>query len=134
MKQDPRNAEKKESKYRNKRCEYDGYKFPSEFERDVYIQHKYLQMEGKISNLKVHEIFFLSVKGVHICEYEADLSYLDNGELVVKDAKGFRTKEFIIKKKLMKACLGIEIIEVRKKEVKKESDYVKKSTKKRIQV
>lgn len=47
-------------------------------------------------------------------EYRADFSYVeaDTGKGVVMDAKGFRTKEYIIKKRLMKQLLGIEVTEV----------------------
>ena len=47
-------------------------------------------------------------------EYVADFTYADaeSGELTVEDVKGVRTKEFVIKRKLMYAVHGIKIKEV----------------------
>ena len=45
--------------------------------------------------------------------YVADFVYIDaDGELVVEDAKGFRTPAYIIKRKLMLYMHGIRIREV----------------------
>ena len=45
--------------------------------------------------------------------YVADFAYLDqDGELVVEDAKGFRTPVYIIKRKLALYMHGIRIREV----------------------
>lgn len=48
------------------------------------------------------------------CFYIADFVYVDNstGETVVEDAKGVRTKDYIIKRKLMLWVHGIRIKEV----------------------
>lgn len=50
----------------------------------------------------------------HECSYKADFVYHDlvTGETVVEDTKGFRTKEYIIKRKLMLWVHGIKIREV----------------------
>jgi hypothetical protein len=48
-----------------------------------------------------------------ICKYVADFRYLDSGKTVVMDVKGMRTPMYNLKKKLMKACWGIEITEDR---------------------
>lgn len=48
------------------------------------------------------------------CKYIADFVYVDNttGQTVVEDTKGVRTKEYIIKRKLMLAVHGICIKEI----------------------
>lgn len=46
------------------------------------------------------------------CSYIADFVYTQNGEIVVEDTKGFRTKDYIIKRKLMLWVHGIRIKEV----------------------
>lgn len=46
------------------------------------------------------------------CSYIADFVYTQNGEIVVEDTKGFRTKDYIIKRKLMLWVHGIQIKEV----------------------
>lgn len=46
------------------------------------------------------------------CCYVADFVYKENNEIVVEDTKGFRTKDYIIKRKLMLWVHGIKIREV----------------------
>lgn len=47
------------------------------------------------------------------CCYKADFVYFDDkGDVVVEDTKGVRTKEYIIKRKLMLMVHGIRIKEV----------------------
>ena len=43
--------------------------------------------------------------------YVADFVYLENGIEVVEDCKGVRTKEYVIKRKLMLFLKGIRIRE-----------------------
>jgi len=67
-----------------------------------------------VRNLELQVRFALEVNGQKICTYIADFRYEKenaNGdwETIVEDAKGVETPEFKLKKKLMKACLGIEI-------------------------
>ena len=47
------------------------------------------------------------------CTYRADFVYFDEElkQLIVEDSKGFRTKEYIIKRKLMLFVHGIKIKE-----------------------
>lgn len=44
--------------------------------------------------------------------YIADFVYLKDGQIVVEDTKGFRTKDYIIKRKLMLYIHGIRIVEI----------------------
>lgn len=48
------------------------------------------------------------------CYYIADFVYLDHktGKVVVEDTKGYRTKEYIIKRKLMLQVYGLHITEI----------------------
>lgn len=48
------------------------------------------------------------------CRYIADFVYTDNetGETIVEDTKGVRTKEYVIKRKLMLHIHGIKITEL----------------------
>ena len=48
----------------------------------------------------------------HECAYIADFTYRQDGELVVEDAKGMRTPEYIIKRKMMLYFHKIRIKEV----------------------
>ena len=61
----------------------------------------------------------LKVKPIHVCvekscKYIADFVYTDNdtGATIVEDTKGVRTKEYIIKRKLMLYVHDIRIKEV----------------------
>ena len=73
---------------------------------------KILLENGDISNLEIHPKFPVLVNGHKICVYYADFRYTENGVVVVDDVKGFRTKEYKIKKKLVEALYGITIREI----------------------
>lgn len=46
------------------------------------------------------------------CSYVADFVYEENGKKIVEDTKGIKTKDYIIKRKLMLHVHGIRIREV----------------------
>lgn len=46
------------------------------------------------------------------CSYVADFVYTENGKQVVEDTKGFKTKDYILKRKMMLYFHGIRIKEV----------------------
>lgn len=118
-------------KYGNKKCTYDGMTFDSRRERDRYRDLKLLQEAGKISELQCQVPPFVLVPEARepdtlgprggrrrgrIIEkavtYVADFVYQEDGKTVVEDAKGHRTKEYIIKRKLMLYLRSIRIREV----------------------
>ncbi len=76
-----------------------------------------LQKGGLIRDLEAHPQprYSLDVNGVHVCLYLADFRYHDNqtGEVVVEDTKGRQTEVYRLKARLMLACHGVEIQEVR---------------------
>jgi hypothetical protein len=96
----------------------DGFTFDSGREVDRYLQLLMRQKMGEISGLKVHPRFQLKVNEGKVCTYVADFEYwvchsdIKGSCMVVEDAKGKRTRDYIIKKKLMLAVHGIEIKEV----------------------
>ena len=80
-----------------------------------------MQRSGLISNLREQVPFELipNQRGPDgkVIEraliYKADFVYTDtDGSTIVEDTKGFRTKEYIIKRKLMLFVHGIRIKEV----------------------
>lgn len=79
-----------------------------------------MQSAGLISDLKEQVSFQLippqyNETGCCIeyaCNYIADFVYTRDGKTVVEDTKGFRTKEYIIKRKLMLWLNGIRILEI----------------------
>ena len=120
------------TKYHNKKVKYAGLEFDSKKEMYRYIRLLSMQEEGLISELrlqvpieiippvydtievqlktKVKQVQKLVQKAAH---YVADFVYKDkDGNEIVEDTKGFRTKEYLLKKKIMRAYLGITINEI----------------------
>ncbi len=78
-----------------------------------------LEKAGAIQNLKRQVKYELipsqRINGKVVersCTYVADFSYWDGDQYVVEDTKGFKTKDYIIKRKLMLHVHGIRIHEV----------------------
>lgn len=104
----------RKSKFSNVWTVADGIKFQSKREARRYQELALLESAGKIKFLTLQIKLSCDVNGIHICDYRADFRYIDanTGLSVIEDAKGYKTREYRIKKKLVKACLGIEIVEV----------------------
>lgn len=106
------------SKYRNHKTVVGDKVFDSKAEAERYTELLIMQNMGVIKGLELQKPFKL-VKGKwnngkpFSVTYKADFVYSLDGEIIVEDVKGFRTKEYEIKKKLMKAIYGIEIQEVK---------------------
>lgn len=122
-------------KYYNKKTEVDGVTFDSKREAKRYMELRILEKAGEITDLqrqvkfelipdqreKTCEIYTKGPRkgepkpGKVIerrVEYIADFVYTQDGQTVVEDTKGFRTKDYIIKRKLMLYRHGIRIREV----------------------
>ena len=93
-------------------------------ERKRGAELKLLQRAGIISDLQTQVTYELIQAHYEVvngkrkcieraCTYRADFVYYDveNKQLVVEDSKGFRTKDYIIKRKLMLYVHGIKIKE-----------------------
>ena len=120
---------KKRSKYGNRKVVRDGIKFDSEREAARFGELKVLRAMGKIRNLRLQANFTL-VEGYKTIEgkrikpmvYRADFTYERaaepdcNGTVYwlceVEDAKGMKTKDYLLKKKLMQDKYNITIREV----------------------
>ena len=89
----------------------DGITFHSKKEAKRYQDLKSLARSGDIFKLELQPQFSLDVNGHHICNYRGDFKYLEDGKEVIEDSKGVKTPVYRIKKKLMKAIHGIEILE-----------------------
>lgn len=120
---------KKRSKYGNRKVVRDGIKFDSEREAERFGELKVLQAMGKIRNLRLQANFTLvegykTIDGERIkpMVYRADFTYERATEpdcrgtvywlREVEDAKGMKTKDYLLKKKLMQDKFGITIREV----------------------
>ena len=124
------------NKYHSKKVRYNGIEFDSKKEMQRYAELRLLERAGKISNLELQKVFELipaqyetstevitrgknkgeRKKGKCIekaVAYKADFTYTDEkGFTVVEDTKGFKTKDYIIKRKLMLYVHGIRIVEI----------------------
>ena len=120
-------------KYGNKKINVDGIEFDSKKEARRYCELKLLQRAGKISDLQLQKEFELipaqyetferyGKTGKRLqdgkrcleksCTYKADFCYVQDGKYVVEDTKGVKTKDYIIKRKLMLWVHGIKINEI----------------------
>ena len=121
--------QKKRSKYGNRKVVRDGIKFDSEREAARFAELKVLRAMGKIRDLRLQANFTLvegytTIDGKRIkpMVYRADFVYERatepdrNGTVYwlreVEDAKGTKTKDYLLKKKLMQNKFGITIREV----------------------
>ena len=110
----------KTNKYGNRKRTYNGMKFDSGRELKRYQELELLHRAGKISNLRRQVPFELiptqrDANGrvvENCCRYFADFVYEENGMPVVEDTKGYVTKDYLIKRKLMLWKYGIRIREV----------------------
>jgi hypothetical protein len=103
------------SKYGNRKVTLDGYTFDSQAESRRYLVLRAELAAGEIIDLEVHPGYRLEINGVLICRYVADFAYHDPETYAetVEDVKGVRTAVYKLKAKLMLACLGITVQEIR---------------------
>lgn len=124
---------RKKSKYGSRKVTVDGDTYDSAKEYRRFKELSLLERAGAIRDLK-RQIKFVLIpaqreftseidekgnfkKGKLLereCAYIADFVYLDmsTGRITVEDTKGYRTKDYIIKRKLMLWVHGIQIKEV----------------------
>ena len=120
------------NKYHSKKVEVDGIVFDSRKEAKRWLELSLFEKAGVISDLQRQVKFILIPaqrepdtvgarggikKGKVIekeCAYIADFVYKDLtlNETVVEDTKGFKTPDYIIKRKLMLFVHGIRIKEI----------------------
>lgn len=91
------------TKYRAVKCTEDGFTFASMKERNRYRELKLLERAGAIRNLELQPRFPLIVNGKKVCTYVGDFSFFENNARVIEDTKGFKTREYITKRKLLLA-------------------------------
>ena len=102
---DEENSEKK-SKYSSAKTDIDGIRFDSKKEAEFYAELKLREKAGKITHLRLQPRYLLQEtfrhegKQYREIEYVADFEYIENGETMVVDVKGFKTAVYMIKKKL----------------------------------
>lgn len=98
-------------KYGNRKTVVGGIRFDSAREADRWQELKLWEHSGEIKELERQVRFDLKVNKHLICAYIADFTYRKDGTLIVEDVKGVKTRDYIIKKKLMLAVHEIEVLE-----------------------
>lgn len=107
------------NKYHAKKCEVGGEVYDSKKEARRHQELKLLERAGEIQNLRRQVKYILiptqSIDGKVVereVSYKADFVYEENGQTVVEDVKGAKTKDYIIKRKMMLLFHNIRIKEV----------------------
>ena len=107
------------NKYRNRKTTVDGIQYDSAREARRGAELRLMERAGIISDLCAQVKYTLipaQKRDGRVVErevsYIADFVYTENGETVVEDVKGMRTKEYIIKRKLMLMVHDITITEI----------------------
>lgn len=92
------------TKYHSKKTTLNGIKFDSKKEARRYAELRLLEKAGVITDLKLQVKFEIIPKQEteRAAHYIADFVYFENGKTIIEDTKGFKTPEYILKRKLMK--------------------------------
>lgn len=103
------NDTKRKSKYRANKVAVDGHTFDSQKEADYYYELKLRLQAKEINGFCLQPIFILA-PGL---KYKADFIVFnkDNSTEVI-DVKGFKTKEYIAKKKVFEDKYNLKIKEI----------------------
>lgn len=109
------------NKYNAKKISLNGQTFDSQHEFDRWCELSLLRRGKVISDLQ-RQVKFELIPAQYedgklverAVSYIADFTYFDKaqGKTIVEDAKGMKTKEYILKRKLMLYIHGIRIKEV----------------------
>lgn len=118
---------KTKSKYNARKTAVYGITFDSKREAERFLDLSAQQKRGEIRDLRLQVEFPLILahkdaktgKRVPSTIYRADFTYerrvsVDGAEgwvKIVEDVKGYKTSEYILKKKLMKERWGVEVLE-----------------------
>lgn len=122
------------TKYNATKCLVDGIEFASKREANRYLELRLLERAGEISDLRL-QVDFELIPNQYATEkrygkngkplkdkevllerkvvYRADFVYKDkDGKTVVEDTKGFRTTEYVLKRKMFLYKYGFPITEI----------------------
>lgn len=100
------------NKYHNVRVVVDGISFASKKEAARYKELQLMEKAGMIWDLRLQPRYPLVVFGTRVGTYVGDFLYSGAKGAILEDVKGIKTPVYRIKKKLVLALYGIEIMEV----------------------
>lgn len=102
------------NKYHARKITTEDGVFDSAAELRRWQELKLMARAGIITDLRRQVEYELIPRqpGERACKYKADFVYVERGAQVVEDVKGVRTKEYIIKRKLLLWVHHIKIREV----------------------
>lgn len=102
------------SKYGNRKTMMCGKVFDSKREAERFLVLLEREQRGEIQDLHTQVPFIIipAIGKQREAKYIADFVYIEKGKKVVEDAKGVRTAEYKLKRKLMYHLYGIQIREV----------------------
>lgn len=108
-------SQKKQPKYRNKRCEMDDIKFDSLRERNYYANLRRMEIAGLIRKLQVHPRYPIVINKQKVCDVVLDFSFECTKSGIVShiDVKGMDTPVSRLKRKMVEAQYGIVVEVVR---------------------
>jgi hypothetical protein len=104
-------------KYGNKKVRNEHGAFDSQKEFMRFLELRQMERDGKIHQLDRQVVYELAEGCILYgrrrppMKYKADFRYLEQGQTIVEDVKGFRTQAYKLKRHLMKSKHGIEIRE-----------------------
>ena len=100
---------KRKSKYRANKVSVDGHTFDSQKEADFYCELKLKLQAKEINGFCLYFIFMLAPS----LKYKPDfIIFNKDGSTDVIDVKGFKTKEYIAKKKVFEDKYNLKITEI----------------------
>lgn len=113
------------NKYHNRKVRVDGITFDSVREAHRWCELKLMEQAGVITRLERQCVFELlptqyyidpvsgKTKNERGVKYIADFSYYNEyGQRVVEDTKGMKTKDYVLKRKMLLWFFGIHVVEV----------------------
>lgn len=98
------------TKYGAIRTAIDGIVFDSKAEAKHYAMLKLRIAAKEIHSLELQPAYPIVINGVKVCTVKLDFRYMEGGKHVVVDVKGMDTPVSRLKRKLLKAVHGVDVL------------------------
>lgn len=107
----------KRQKFNARRTVVDGERFDSQREADYYGELLYRQKAGEIENIQRQPEYLITKDGIVLASFRPDFQFTVRATRTwevheVKGGKATRTEAYVLRKALVEAQHGIEIVEV----------------------